>query len=236
MSKLTWDALADRKYETGVSKGVYYPYNSANADYPYRGGKAWNGLTAVNESADGADITTLYADNIEYLHIMSPEKFGITIECYNYPDEFAECIGKNTGSGKATGGSTYSSIPGFIVTGQSHKTFGFSYRTEIGSEANNELGYKIHIVYGVKSAPSDENRDTINDSPAAMTYSFECSTTPDSFPSGYDYKPTAHVIIDSTKIAAAKLTLLENLLYGTDGTPGSDPELPTLAWIASNLL
>lgn len=236
MSKLTWDALADRKYETGVSKGVFYPYNSSSSDHPYAGGVAWNGLTAVNESADGADITTLYADNIEYLHIMSPEKFGITIECYNYPSAFAECIGKNTGTGKATGSSTYSSIPGFIITGQSHKAFGFCYRTELGSEANNELGYKIHIVYGCKSAPSDENHETVNDSPSAMSYSFECSTTPDSFGDDSTFKPTAHVIIDSTKLASGKLTTLENLLYGTDGTPGTDPELPTLAWIVANLL
>ena len=227
MAALTWDAVENRLYETGISKGVFYPYDANTPAHPYSGGVAWNGLTAVNESPDGADITTLYADNIEYLHILSPEKFGFTIECYDYPEEFNECIGRKPVKLKISNVET--TIPGLFATSQNHKMFGFCYRTEIGSEANNELGYKIHLVYGCKSQPTDESRDTINDSPDAMTKSFECTSTPMDFSTafGATFKPTAHVVIDSRKIPSGKMTALLNKLYGT-GTAGSGtaPELP----------
>lgn len=232
MGVLTWDNPESvRLYENGVSKGVFYPYNANSADHPYQGGVAWNGLTSVNESPEGAEITTLYADDIEYLHIMSPEKFGLSIECYDYPEEFNPCIGRvpakyNTAAAGQT--PVYVTVPGMYVTSQNHAPFGFSYVTKVGSEANNDLGYKIHLVYGCKAQPTDETRETINDSPNAETKSYECVTTPVDFSTafGQNFKPTAHVIIDSRTLTAQKLTALEEKLYGTANT---QPELPTPA-------
>lgn len=239
MGVLHWDTPESvRLYENGVSKGVFYPYNASNTDHPYQGGVEWNGLTSVNESPEGAEIITLYADDIEYLHIMSPEKFGLSIECYDYPEEFNPCIGRipakyNTASAGQT--PVYVNIPGMYVTSQNHAPFGFSYVTKVGSEANNDLGYKIHLVYGCKAQPTDETRETINDSPNAETKSYECVTTPVDFSTafGQNFKPTAHVILDSRSLNVAsstpnktKLQLLEEKLYGTANT---QPELPTPA-------
>ena len=201
---ITWDEAVNRIYETGVSKGVLYP--EGNTAGTYGDGVAWNGLTSVNETRDGGDITTLYADNIEYLHITANEKFTPTIECYTYPDEFGPCIGEKTDAGAV----------GLVVTAQTRKMFGLCYRTEVGSEADNDLGYKIHIVYGCKAKPSDVNRETVNDSPEGVTFSFECVTTPiDMSDLGSGFKPSAHLVIDSRKASAAGMAALETLLYGS---------------------
>lgn len=204
MSKLEWDNTSERYYETGVSKGVIYPMSSG----AYQTGKAWNGLTSVNESTDGADITTLYADNIEYLHIASPEKCGFTIECYTYPDEFKPCVGEVDGAN------------GVTFTAQKHASFGFCYRSEVGSEDDEDEGYKIHIYYGCKAKPSEVNRETVNDSPDAVTFSFECSTSPVEV---HGLKPTAHIILDSRLLGSARMEAAEDLLYGTSN---SNPTLP----------
>ena len=197
MSKLKWDQIGERLYETGVSKGVLYPIN--NGAYPT--GVAWNGLTAVNENPSGAEATPLYADNIKYLNLMSAEEFGATIEAYTYPDEFAACNGE---SELATG----------VTLGQQKRTtFGLSYQTKIGNDVDSELGYKIHLIYGCLAAPSEKAYATVNDSPEAITFSWEVSTTPVEVEG---FKPTATLVIDSTKVDAEKLALLEDVLYGCD--------------------
>ena len=217
--RITWDEIEKRLYETGVSKGVLYVADP-NAAGGYGAGVPWNGLTAVNEGKDGGDVTTLYADNIEYLHIDTPEKFTPTIECYTYPDEFGPCIGEVTKDN-------------MTVTAQTRKLFGFTYRTEVGSEANNDLGYKIHIVYGCKASPSEVDRSTINDSPEAITFSFDCTTSPvDASALGADVRPTAHVVVDSR--GSGNITELENLLYGPTTGEGT-PKLPTIAEIKTAL-
>lgn len=222
---ITWDEPAKRFYETGVSKGVLYPEDSTTPG-TYGKGVAWNGLTAVNESRDGGDITTLYADNIEYLHITATERFTPTIECYTYPDEFGPCIGEVSAT----------SAVGLVATAQSRKMFGFCYRTEVGSEADNDLGYKLHIVYGCKAQPSDADRATINDSPDAITFSFECTTTPVDMSAlnvgNVKFKPSAHLVIDSRKATAAGMTALEALLYGS---AQQDAKMPTIAEIKTAL-
>lgn len=223
MSKLTWDQTGERLYETGVSKGVLYPQGSTGA---YETGVAWNGLTAVTESPSGAEATPLYADDVKYLNLMSAEEFGATIEAYTYPDEFAQCDG------------SASIATGVTIGQQARKAFGLCYRTVVGNDTeNNNHGYKIHIIYGALAAPSEKAYTTINDSPEAITFSWEVTTTPVSV-SGF--KPTACVTIDSTKVDKAKLAALEDKLYGTadaeptlllpdeiaelmkDATPGED--------------
>lgn len=203
--KLIWDKSGERLYETGVNKGVLYPL-SAQGTYPL--GVAWNGLTAVNENPSGAEATPLYADNIKYLNLMSAEEFGATVEAYMYPDEFAECNGE---AELATG---------VAIGQQKRKTFGMAYQTKIGNDVDTELGYKIHLIYGALAAPSEKDYATVNDSPEAITFSWEISTTPVEVTG---FKPTATLVIDSTKVDAGKLALLEGILYGTDG---SDPRLP----------
>lgn len=203
MSKLKWDQSGERLYETGVSNGVLYPL--ANGAYPE--GVAWNGLTAVNENPSGAEATPLYADNIKYLNLMSAEEFGATIEAYMYPDEFGECNGETE---FATGVS---------IGQQTRKLFGMSYQTKIGSDQNNDLGYKIHLIYGALAAPSEKAYSTVNDSPEAITFSWEISTTPVKVEG---FKPTATLVIDSTKVDADALTRLKNVLYGTDGSQGTE--------------
>jgi len=196
MPKLTWDAVGERFYETGVEKGVLFVYDN-NA---YGTGVAWNGLTSVSENPSGAETTTLWADNIKYLNMISAEDYSATVEAYTRPDEFAECDG------------TASLADGVYVTQQPRKTFGFSYVTRIGNDTDGtNKGYKIHLVYGCTAAPSSKDYNTINDSPEAMTLSWEISTTPVEVPG---YKPTAHIIIDSTKVNATKLTSFETALYG----------------------
>ena len=203
MSKLKWDQAGEKFYETGVSNGVLYPLT--NGAYPE--GVAWNGLTAVNENPSGAEATPLYADNIKYLNLMSAEEFGATIEAYTYPDEFGVCNGE---AELATGVS---------IGQQARKLFGLSYQTKVGNDQNNDLGYKIHLIYGALAAPSEKAYATINDSPEAITFSWEISTTPVEVEG---FKPTASLVIDSTKVDADALTRLKNVLYGTDGSQGTE--------------
>ena len=212
MAELKWDDTGTRLYETGVKKCVLYPMGENNT---YGTGVAWNGITAVTESPSGAEPTALYADDIKYLELMSNEEFGATIEAYTYPDEFAEC----DGSAELT--------DGVKIGQQPRKTFGLCYRTTLGNDVNgNEYGYKLHLVYGCKAKPSEKAYATINDSPEAITFSWEVSTTPVDVTG---HKPTAHIEIDSTKFttepAKAKLAAFETILYGgTDS--GANPRLP----------
>ena len=210
MSKLVWDQTGERYYETGVKMGVLYP-QSASGTYPK--GVAWNGLTAVTESPSGAEATPLYADDIKYLNLYSAEEFGATIEAYTYPDEFAEC----DGSAEVAAGVT--------IGQQNRKAFGLCYRTTIGNDTDgNNHGYKLHIIYGAMASPSEKAYATINDSPEAITFSWEVTTTPVSV-SGF--KPTASVTIDSTKVDGAKLKQLEAILYGDNGSSSAgDARLP----------
>lgn len=203
MSKLVWDQVGQRLYETGVSKGVLYPMGTNGT---YDNGVAWNGLTAVTESPSGAEATPLYADNIKYLNLMSAEEFGATIEAYTYPDEFAAC------NGEAVLGEN----SGVSIGQQKRKVFGMSYQTKIGNDVDaDDHGYKIHIIYNALAAPSEKSYATINDSPEAITFSWEVTTTPVEVTG---FKPTATLVIDSTKVDAAKLTLIEKALYGDTDT------------------
>lgn len=197
MAKIVWDATGERLFETGVDHGVIYP-QATGGTYPK--GAAWNGLTAVTESPSGAEPTPLYADNIKYLTLMSVEEFAFTIEAYMYPDEFAECNGEGT------------LAKGVIIGQQKRKTFGLSYRSLIGNDVDGDShGYKLHLVYGALAAPSEMTRSTVNDTPEASTMSWECSTTPVSVA---NFKPTSHIVIDSTKAEPTKLKALEDILYG----------------------
>ena len=199
MSKIVWDQTGERYYETGVKNGVLYLQDAANA---YTKGVAWNGLTAVTESPSGAEASPLYADDIKYVNLMSAEEFGVTIEAYTYPDEFAECDG------------SASIATGVYIGQQKRKTFGLSYRTVLGNDTeNNDYGYKLHLIYGAMAAPSEKAYATINDSPEAITFSWEVTTTPVSVEG---FKPTASVTIDSTKADKAKLAALEAVLYGSE--------------------
>ena len=196
--KLIWDKIGERFFETGVNKGVLYP-QSAEGAYPK--GVAWNGLTAVTESPSGAEATPLYADNIKYLNLISAEEYGATVEAYTYPEEFAAC----NGEAELTKG---------VAIGQQKRTpFGMSYQTKIGNDIDSELGYKIHLIYGALAAPSEKAYATVNDSPEAITFSWELTTTPVEVEG---FKPTASLVIDSTKVAAEKLAALEAVLYGTE--------------------
>ena len=200
MSKLEWDKTGERLYETGVEKGVLFPFNVAQNKYDT--GVAWNGLTAVNENPSGAEATALWADDIKYLELRSAEEFGATIECYTYPPEFEPCNG------------VAALAPGISIGQQVRQKFGFSYVTKIGNDTEYEdHGYKIHVIYGASVSPSDKAYQTINDSPEAITFSYEMTTTPVKVTG---FKPTAHLEIDSTKVDAAALTAIENKLYGTD--------------------
>ena len=202
MSVLEWDKTGERRYETGVSKGVLYRQDAFGQ---YVTGEAWNGLTAVNESPSGAEASPQYADNIKYLNLYSSEEFNGTIEAYTYPDSFAECDG------------TAVPIPGIAVGQQSRKGFGLSYQTRVGNDIDGvDYGYKIHLVWGAMASPSEKNFATINDSPEAMTLSWEFSTT--AVDAGPGLKPTATLTIDSTKVDADALKDLEDIIYGTAGT------------------
>lgn len=197
MSKLVWDKTGERLYETGVKQGVLYP-QAAGGTYPK--GVAWNGLTNITESPSGAEATALYADDIKYLNLVSAEEFGGTIEAYTYPDEFAEC----DGSAALT--------EGVFIGQQDRKTFGLCYRTTLGNDVDsNGHGYKLHLIYGALAAPSEKAYATINDSPEAITFSWEFKTTPVNVT---DHKPTASLTIDSTKVSETKMAALEKVLYG----------------------
>ena len=204
--KLKWDQVKERFFETGVKKGVLY----MQEDGAYPKGVAWSGLTAVTESPSGAEATALYADNIKYLNLTSAEEFEGTIEAYTYPDEFNACQG-------------YSEVAkGVIVSQQAHKPFGLSYVTQVGNdEKGSDFGYKLHLVYGATAQPSEKGYETINDSPEAITFSWEFTTTPVEI--NDELKPSASLVIDSTKVDAAKLKALEDVLYGTEE---NEPRLP----------
>ena len=225
MSRITWDKTGERYYETGVKMGVLYPIQS---DGKYTKGVAWNGLTAVTESPSGAEATALYADDIKYLNLVSNEEFGATIEAYTYPDEFAECDG------------SAALADGVMIGQQKRKTFGLSYRTSVGNDVDgSDYGYKLHLVYGCLAAPSEKAYATINDSPEAITFSWEVSTTPVSVNvSGKTFKPTSQITIDSNKVKPEKLTALEEILYGKDANEAqsvdaAEPRLPLPDEVAS---
>lgn len=213
MSKLKWDQIGERLYETGVDKVVLFPMESTGQ---YGAGVAWNGISAVNESPSGAEPTALYANNGKYINLISNEDFAATIEAFMYPDEFEECDGSKE------------IAPGVVIGQQKRKVFGLSYRTLLGNDVDgNDHGYKLHIVYGCLAAPSENNHSTVNDSPEAGTMSWSVSTTPVEVA---DAKPTATVTIDSTKADKAKLKKLEDMLYGTDE---AESKLPLPAEVIS---
>lgn len=206
MSRLVWDNTGERFYETGVQNGVLYPRSVAGL---YPKGVAWNGLISVTESPTGAESNKVYADNITYLNLISAEEFGATIEAYTYPDEFAAC----DGSGELA--------TGVFVGQQTRKVFGLAYKSFVGNDvAGNDFGYKLHLIYGGNASPSEKAYATINDTPEAITFSWEVTTTPVEVTG---FKPTASITIDSTKVDAAKLTVLETILFGS---ANADARLP----------
>lgn len=215
---MKWDEVGSRLYETGTRKGVLYPMA---ADGTYGDGVAWNGLTGVTQSPSGADENALWADDIKYLSLRSREEFGGTIEAYTYPDEFAECDG------------SAEIAKGAYIGQQPRKHFGFCYRTAIGNDTQNEdYGYKLHIIYNATAAPSSKDYATINDSPEAITFSWEFTTTPVEVEG---HKPTAYICIDSTKADADKLAALEEILYGKEGQSPVAARLPLPAEVISKL-
>lgn len=204
MTLLTWDTTGERRYETGVDHGVLYiPTGGV-----YSNGVAWNGLTTVTESPTGAEPTALWADNIKYLNLYSAEEFGATIEAYTYPDEFAQFDGLATPHA------------GVVVGQQGRNAFGLCYRTRVGNDVDSDLGYKLHLIYGATASPSEKAYNTVNDSPEAITFSWELTTVPVPVTG---LQPTSLVVIDSTKVGATQLANLETALYGG---PGTDPRLP----------
>lgn len=211
---LEWDKTGERYYETGVSKCALYVQGEGGA---YPEGVAWNGISTVTESPSGAEASPIYADNIKYLNLLSTEEFAATIEAYTYPKEFEQCDG------------TAEIAAGVTIGQQTRKTFGLCYQTVIGNDTkNNEYGYKIHIIYGAMAAPSEKAYATINDSPEAITFSWEVSTTPVNVNGA---KPTASLTIDSTKVKAEKLKALEDILYGSESANARLPlpdEIATL--------
>lgn len=206
MAKIVWDEVGKRYYETGVSQGVLYVQDTTG-NYPT--GVAWNGLITVNESPSGAEPTPLYADDIKYLNLMSAEEFGASIEAYTYPEEFALCDG------------TEELATGIIVGQQTRKPFGLCYKTRIGNDTDGvDHGYKLHLIYGALASPSQKSYSTINDNPDAITFSWDVKTTPVAVTG---MKPTATIVIDSTKVEAANLEALENILFGNEE---NEPRLP----------
>ena len=214
MAKLTWDNTGERFYETGVKNVALYVFDNTSGAKKYKDGVAWNGVTAISESPSGAEPTALYADDKKYLNLLSAEEFAASIEAYTYPDEFAECDG------------SASLAEGFTIGQQARSKFALAYKTTIGNdEAGNSLGYKLHIIYNCLAAPSEKSYNTINDSPEAITFSWEISTTPVTFTiDGKEYS-TACVTIDSRTADPSKLAALETKLFG-----GTEPDSkPTLA-------
>lgn len=204
--KLAWDQTGKKFYETGVDRGVLFPQDD-NGAYPK--GVAWDGLTAFNESPSGAEANPLYADNVKYLNLISAEEYGFSIEAFSSPEEFDACDG------------TAELAPGVSIGQQKRQLFGFSCRTIVGNDIkSNDYGYKIHLIYGATAQPTSKDYATVNESPEAMTLSWECTTTPVAVAG---FRPTACVTIDSTKVDASKLEELENILYGSGDT---EPRLP----------
>ena len=230
MSRLTWDATGSRRYETGVDHGVLFVKSGSG----YADGVAWNGLVSVNEKASGGELSAVWADNIKYLNLRATENFGATIQAYTYPDEWMECDGSKA---LATG---------IIANQQARKGFGFSYRTRIGDDVDGDAkGYKIHLIYNAEAAPSEKNYQTVNDNPEAIQFSWEVDTTPID-PEVDGFRPTAHIIIDSTLFNTtalqAKLKQIEDKIYGVDAVEAdaqnnisavaaSAPTLPTPKWL-----
>lgn len=206
MDKITWDDTGERLFETGVDRGVLYVRGEGGT---YPNGVAWNGLTAVSENPEGAEPTPFYADNIKYLNLMSVEEFGANIEAFTYPDEFGACDG------------SVDAVPGVSIGQQPRKSFGFAYRTRIGNDVDGDShGYKLHLVYGAMAAPSEKSYQTINDTPEAITFSWDITTTPVTVT---DHNPTASLVLNSTVVPEDKMKALEDVLYG-DGVDG--PRLP----------
>lgn len=206
MTRILWDSAGQRLYETGVDRGVLYIPNSSGV---YNIGYGWNGLTTVTESPSGAEPSAQYADNVKYLNLLSAEDFGATIEAFIYPDAFGQCDG------------TAAPQPGVSVAQQGRKSFGLSFRTKIGNDLDgSDHGYKIHLIYGALASPSEKAYATINDSPEAITFSWDVTTTPTAVTG---LKPTSLIVVDSTKVGSSNLTALEDALYGS---PGVDPRLP----------
>lgn len=214
MSKLVWDVVGERYFESGVEQTALFPF----ADKHYGTGVAWSGITQINEGVDGGDENEMYADDIKYAGIRATEKYNPQIEAYTYPEEFAECDGSKTPTA------------GMHVGQQRRKLFGLAFKSKIGNDTDElDAGYKLHIVYGASAAPSERQRQTINDNPDAMTFSWDCSTTPEAVNIA-GYRPTAHIEFDTTRLSEAaktKLGKLEELLFGTDGNPGTEAYLPT---------
>lgn len=212
--RIKWDETGKRFYETGVDHAVLYPISN---DGKYNKGVPWNGVTAITETPSGAEPNNLYADNMKYLVLVGAEDFGYNIEAYTYPDEWAACDG------------SAEPVPGMTIGQQSRKTFGLCHRTKLGNDVDGQdHGYKLHLLYGGLASPSERNYQTVNDSPEAINFSWDVTTTPVDVPG---FKPTACVIIDSTKVSAAKLAALEEILYGKDpttegGSDGVEARLP----------
>ena len=219
MSKLQWDKVGERFYETGVDRGVLFPMGKGGV---YDKGTVWNGLTAINENPTGGEANPFYNKKKKYLNIIATEDFGFGIEAYTYPDEWEACDG------------SVEIAPGVTAGQQTRKVFGLTYRTLIGNDTDGQdHGYKIHLVYGAQAAPSQRNHGTVNESPEPTTMSWDATTTPVEVPGA---KPTAHLVIDSTKTPADKLAALEDILYGKDATTeggddGTESRLPMPAEI-----
>lgn len=209
MTRIAWDAAGERLFETGVDRCVLYVMNASGA-YPL--GVPWNGVTNITESPSGAEPSPLYADNIKYLNLVSVEEFGATIEAYTYPEEFGECDG------------SVEAVTGVMLGQQARKKFGLCYRTRLGNDVDGDAhGYKLHLIYGCSAAPSEKAYQTVNESPEAITFSWELTTTP---PTVTGHRPTACIIIDSTKVAPADLAGLEDVLYGDAAAGVANLPLP----------
>lgn len=216
---IQWDEATKRFYETGVDRAVLYPMNTTDGTYPV--GTAWNGITGITESPSGAEASPLYADNIKYLNLISNEEFGATLEAYTYPEEFGACDG------------SAEPLEGLMFGQQGRKPFGLSYRTKVGNDSLGvDYGYKLHLIYGCLAAPSEKGYSTINESPEAITFSWEITTTPVTV---NNYKPVSAITIDSKRVDAAKLAALEAILYGVTGTPDVEGRLPLPAEVITLL-
>lgn len=222
MSRLTWHNAGDKIYETGVDQGVLYIVDQTTG--AYQPGIAWNGISSIDENPTGGEPTAIWADNVKYLNLMSVEEFEGTINAYTYPEDFGFC------DGSAQLGDNW----GVSIGQQGRRPFGFSYRTLIGNELDDRLGYKIHLVYGATVSPSDKTRETVNDTPDANEFSWDFTTIPVPVTNAEGVevgRPTAHIVIDSTKVGAANLTALENIIYGSGTGTTSSARLPLPAEI-----